>query len=474
MYFCMKKHKIGFLFLLIVFCIQANAQQYALFNTKTLFDSFENPAQKSFVLDSSRQYASNFLLPYLDLSSLNRGSSDEAIRNLINTGYHTHTASLNPPQIIRENINIYLLSFRMFKYRKYHSEMGFSWQIKSESETSYNEQISQGLFKTVDRYASIPLINVFNNHGKMQAYHQISFNYRENYRKNWALGAKVSLLSGIGYTEFQADRLTATINPTSAVMQLEMNGKYKLNYPEEGFSLSNSLPFKNLGAALSLGTTYTTRSGIFMMANLKDLGFIRWGKKSYAGTLQINEAIANIGGDEADKNLEEAMISLAKRNQPQAFISTINTKADFLISKTFGPYTPSLIISKNVFNPYGEAALINTLKSGIFSFSAVPGYTLDKNFKLGLQGMLQTPNFEMFLGTNDLIQSYYAGKDIANYQAGQATGYNRASVYLGMAFKIGYVVEHPQNMSWMPGVGKEKERKSLFGGIFNLFKKKQR
>jgi len=258
-----------------------------------------------------------------------------------------------------------------------------------------------------------------------------------------------------------------------------MAAKYRLNYPEGGeIKFKNALPFKNLGAAITLGTTYTTKSGIFIMGNVKDLGFIRWGKKSYSGSFDITETnVPLVGnpGEQEETKLQRALDEGAKGNTEQKrFITPINSRADFLISKTFGPYTPSLIVTKNIFDKYGEAALVNTIKSGTFSISAIPSYNLDKNFRLGLQGMIQTPNFEMFLGTNDLIQTYYAGKDIVKNNEAVETGYNRGSVYLGMAFKIGYIVEHPMNMSWMPGVGKEKDRKSFFGSIFGIFKKKRK
>lgn len=463
---------------LVVSTISATAQQYALFNTKTLFDSFENPAQKSFVLDSSRQFASNFLIPYVDLSSLNRGQSNDAIRNLVNQGYaQSRIGAFANPKTMRENVNMYLLAIRLFKYHKYHSEMGFSWQIKSETQIEYDKDISKGLFfDTFRNFTTIPRINIFNNNGKLQAYHQLSFTYRENYTKRWALGAKVSLLSGIGLTEFYASKSSANINPTANTMDIDMAAKYRLNYPENGeFKFKNNLPFKNLGAAISIGTTYTTKSGIFLMANVKDLGFIRWGKKSYTGSFDVTEQRTVQSGPSAGDNLQRALNSVGTENTEQkAFVTTIDSKADFLISKTFGAYTPSLILSKNIFNKYGEAAMVNTLKSGNFSFSAVPSYNLDKKFRLGVQGMIQTPNFEMFLGTNDLIETYYAGKDIIKGNQAMETGYRRGSVYLGMAFKIGYIVEHPMNMSWMPGVGDGQERQSFFGRIFGIFKKKQR
>lgn len=465
------------IFLLVVLSFNSQAQQYALFNTKTLFDSFENPAQKSFVLDSSRNIASNFLIPYMDLSSLSKGNSNKAIRNLVTQGYsQSRIGDFANPKTMRENVNVYLAAVRLFKYHKYHSEMGFSWQIKSETQIDYDENISRGLFyDTFEKFATIPRVNIFNNNGKLQSYHQISFTYRENYTKRWALGAKVSLLSGIGYAEFNASKSTATV--TSTTMDIDMAAKFRLNYPEGGeFNFKSAIPYKNLGAAITLGTTYTTKSGIFLMANVKDLGFIRWGKTSYSGSFDVTETNVPLQGnanDEAETKLQRALDNLAKDNTEQKrFITPINSRADFLISKIFGPYTPNLIVSKNIFDKYGEAALVNTIKSGTFSFSVIPSYNTDKNFRLGVQGMIQTPNFEMFLGTNDLIQSYYAGKDIVKNDQTVETGYNRGSVYLGMAFKIGYIVEHPMNMSWMPGVGKEKDRKSFFESIFGIFKKK--
>lgn len=468
--------KLLFVTLLVVCSFSVYAQQYALFNTKTLFDSFENPAQKSFVLDSSRQFASNFLFPYMDLSSLSRGSSSEAMRNLINSGNYvsSRVGAFNNPSTVRENINVYLLNIKLFKYHKYHSEMGFSWQVRSETQIDYDKDISKGIFyDSFQNFATIPRINIFNNNGKLQAYHQFSFTYRENYTKRWALGAKVSLLSGIGYTEFYADKSSVTINRNS--IDIDMAAKYRINYPEGDFKFKNTLPFKNLGAAITIGTTYTTKSGVFMMANVKDLGFIRWGKNSYTGSFDVIDQVEFDNGPSAEKHLQRELNELGTQNiQQKSFVTPINSRADFLISKTFGPFTPNLILTKNIFNEYGEAALATTLKSGIFSFSTVPSYNTDKNFRFGAQGMIQTPNFELFLGTNDVTQTYRAGKEILNSKPDSETGYNRGSLYIGMAFKISYIVEHPQNMSWMPGVGNNKDQKSFFGSMFGIFKKKKK
>jgi hypothetical protein len=443
------------------------AQQYALFNTKTLFDSFENPAQKSFILDSSRQYASNFFLPYADLSSLSRGNSDKAVTALVRNGYQqSRIGAFANPATVRENVNVYLLAFRMFEYHKYHSEMGFSWQIKSDTEINYDEKVSLGYFDTFEKFSTIPRINIFNNNAKLQTYHQISFNYRENYTKRWSLGARISLLSGIGYSEFNATQSDVNLDANTKEMKVRMRGNYRLNYPEDDdISFSKLLPFKNLGASITIGATHLTNDGIFLMGNVKDLGFITWGgTKSFSGDIDVNK---DFYGMNNEIDMYRAMQMIGEDSGVQkSFTTPINSRVDFLISKNFGIYSPSLIVTKNIFSKYGDVALVNTFKSADFSISATPMYTTDKNFRLGLQMMYKTPNFEFFGGTNDILKSYYSGKDFIGNDM-QPTGYNRGSFYVGMAFKIGYVVEHPMNMSWMPGTKNSKERKGVFRNIFN-------
>lgn len=468
--------KILLIVVLFVLINRAQAQQYALFNTRTLFDSFENPAQKGFALDSSRQYLSNFLIPYLDVSSLNKGNSNTYIRNLVNQGYQQNrTGNFKDPRSLREEVNIYLAALRIFKYHRFAAEMGFSWQIRAFSTIEYDEKISRALFQVNAKdFLTIPRSNIFNNNGKMFAYHQFGFSYRENYDKKWAFGFKLSLLSGIGYADFYASKSNVSIIPAQDQMNLSMKGTYRLNYPANlAFKPENIFSFKNLGAALSFGLSHSGSDGVLVMANLKDLGFIRWGKRSVQANFDETRTFSNITGSNADKNLSDAMEKIGSASKKEkAFTETINSKIDLLIAKNFGAYHPNIILTKDIFDKYGELALVNTFKTGLFSFSAVPTINTDKDFKLGMQGMIQSPNFEMFLGTNDIIGSYYATKELLKNNSAEASSYHRGSVYLGMAFKIGYVVEHPQNMSWMPGVGVGKEKPGLFIRLFSIFKKK--
>ncbi|RYE55714.1 MAG: hypothetical protein EOP48_09620, partial [Sphingobacteriales bacterium] len=71
-----------------------NAQQYNLFNTKTLYDGFENTAQKSFVLDYSRQYASNFFLPNLTIN-IDGKANEQLFRLLARTGLSSSKDTLS-------------------------------------------------------------------------------------------------------------------------------------------------------------------------------------------------------------------------------------------------------------------------------------------------------------------------------------------------------------------------------------------
>src|SRR3954468_24974361 len=97
----------------------ANAQHYSLFNTRSLLDGFENPAIRTFTLDSSRMYASNFFFPTLSLSAANKGSAETVMRQLFNEGIldtRTLPIGTGARNQVFENTNIYLLTFKIFSH----------------------------------------------------------------------------------------------------------------------------------------------------------------------------------------------------------------------------------------------------------------------------------------------------------------------------------------------------------------------
>lgn len=462
-----------FICILIFIGQQLKAQQYGLFNTKTLFDGFENPAQKVFTLDSSRQYASNFFLPYLGLNAANKGNSD-FVRRLTNEQvYNSKDIPLGKKGLntVYQYTNAYLLTLKIFNSYKYQKELGFSWQVRTEGQAKYTNE-SLVLIDDANRLDDRMLENgIFNSKGYAQSYHQFSVTYRENYTKRLAFGAKLSLLSGTSYNKLAIIKsgIQDMGLPSAAARFV---GSYQSTFLDtKELSVNTFMPtFKNPGASISLGTSYQSKSGYFLMGNLKDLGFIRWNNKSYYKNInsQIDIGDPNQSKAEMKNQLTNA---LTKNPDTGGFYSATNAKIDFMASKSFGLWTPSFIISKHLFFAGGEAAMANKFKYEGYSVTATPTYNFHQLFYLGLQAMYQNPNFEAFLGTDDLLKTSSQARGIISKDATIGSGYNGASVYLGIGIKFGNFVEHPQNSSTMPGIGEESP--GLFKRIFGVFSKKK-
>lgn len=459
--------------LLLLAASHTKAQQYGLFNTRTLFDAFENPAQKAFVLDSSRQYASNFLLPNFGLNAANKGDANYALRRLINGDGIYNTSDIpigeNKRNKLMESTNFYLATFRIFRSYKYHKELGFSWQMRSDVYGNYSNETLVAA-DNYNRFGS-SATGLFNGDAYGQSYHQFSVSYRENYTKRLAFGVKLSLLSGITYNEVDVTESSLTVDPFLEQVRIGIGAQYKSNFSgKDGLNFKTLLPdFKNPGLSVSMGTTYNSKSGFFIMGNIKDLGFIKWNKKSHS--FYINDFITlDRLSTNTDDDFKNKIDELFDRSDVQkSFYTPTNAKADFLISRRYDFYTPSFIISKNLFKQGGDVVLVNNFKYNEFSISLSPTYNTYGFGMLGTQGMYQTPNFEFFLGTDNLLKSTAIAKESSLTK----TGYVGGSFYMGLGIKFGYTVEHPQNSSYMPGVGDDADNSpSFFGRIFNVFKKK--
>lgn len=454
------------------------AQQYGLFNTRTLFDGFENPAQKTFVLDSSRKFASNFLLPNLGINVANKGNSD-FIRKLINEGkYNMKDLPLRGTEInaVYQNSNIYLLTFRIFQSYKFQKEMGFAWQVRTDAHVNYTNETLAILddYKRFEQYKNEDFTNAFNNNGYAQSYHQFSFTYRENYNKRLAFGAKVSLLSGITYNKLNI--VESYFNPGSDTQlpRAGLKGDYKASFFEtDELSDNDAIPtFKNPGLSFSLGTSYTSKSGVFIMANLKDIGFIKWASSSYYSKFDNTNERPDLTDPNLNSSLEKEITKVIRDNERhKSLLAPTNAKIDFMLSKSFSfnqpfSYTPGLIVSKNLFYKGGDAAFVNKLKYNGIALSAIPTYNFSGLFLMGLQGLYQTPNFEVFLGSDNLFKTVTQVNGIIQQDRTIGSGYNGASFYMGIGIKFGNTVNHPQNSSYMPGIGDEGSSffKRIFGG----------
>ncbi len=460
-----------------LFCCfsQLKAQQYALFNTRTLFDAFENPAVKAFTLDSSGKYASNFLFPNLGLNAAGGGNAQDVLRKLAQEqvndtrGLPIGTGAMNK---LYQQTNLYVLTFRIFNSYKYNQEIGFAWQIRSDAHVAYTNE-SLAIFDSYKRFLNVPYTDAFNDKGYAQSYHQFSVSIRENWDKRLAFGAKLSLLSGITYNSIRIDNSYLYADAANNSLSIGLNGTYKGSFIEgDEINKKTFIPtFKNPGLSISLGTTYTSKSGYFIMGNIKDLGFIKWSKSSHVAKINQLKTITNVSiRDNSEINQEIADMA-RDIDQQKGFYAATNAKADFLVSRTFGFYKPSFIVSKNLFQPGGDVALVNTFMIDKFAASVTPTYNFNNFVMVGLQAMYQTPNFEFFLGTDNIGKTVSLGKGISQSDASVGSGYVGASFYLGMGIKFGRTVEHPQNLSTMPGVNGEKVYKGFFRSMYEFFRK---
>ncbi|QNN40109.1 DUF5723 family protein [Pedobacter roseus] len=454
----------------------ANAQQYALFGTRTMFDAFENPSQKSFTLDSSRKFSSNFLLPYFGVNAINKGSSKYIVRRLTQEGqYNTAGLPIGTGEINHffENSNIYVATFRLFKSYKYQKEMGFSWQIRSDAHVDYTNE-TLAIFDSFERFTpNKQYTGIFDTKGYEQSYHQFSFTYRENWNKRLAFGLKASLLSGILYNKLDISNSYLYIDPEASSMLIGLDGTYSANFTDfNEVDKKNFFPnFKNPGLSLGFGTNYTTKKGLFLMANVKDLGFIWWRSNTQRTTINRSKLIENLENNQSNTNQEIKDIFLLAE-QPKKFLAPTNAKLDVYMSKRYGFYKPALAVSKNLFYKGGDVAFVNTFIVNDFSGSVTPLYNLNGVFMVGLQGKYQTPNFELFLGTDNLVATSFQALGTIKNDAGVGSGPNGASFYMGVGIKFGNVVNHPQFADVIPGINDSSDGGSFFKSLFSIFKRK--
>lgn len=66
--------------------------------------------------------------------------------------------------------------------------------------------------------------------------------------------------------------------------------------------------------------------------------------------------------------------------------------------------------------------------------------------------MLKSPNTEFFIGSDQLLKSYYTTKGALAADENIGKGHTGASVYFGFAVKFGPLMERQQNANNIPGI----------------------
>lgn len=456
--FLLKSTVITLLILLAVNNL-SNAQQFSLYNSRTLFDSFENPSQKAFQVDTSRRFAFNFFIPGFSINHTFSGPAESAFKSLLYDGlFNGRDIVLGERQnnILTLNSNNYIAMFRFLKSVKNYQEMGLSWQIRNDTRLN----VSNETFAIFDDYRTFENSgnkNLFNNKGYNQAYHQFSFTYRQNYSKRLSIGAKFSILSGIAYSSIKIKDSELNVDGPSDSFNVLLRGNLRSSFKFDDFQNDMIKPkFKNAGLSLTASAGYKFKYGWSVMGNVKDLGFIRWSKDSYEYNFDTgNITITNGSNSSADNRLADSLDNkISAKSVNKSYVSAINGKAELLIHKDYGNYKPNLILSKSVYYEGGDIALIHNYLYRNYVFTASTNYNTNGFLQVGGQFMIKSPNTEFYIGSDQLFKSFEMLRNSLTDQRPYSAGYTGMSFYMGFGLKFGTVLEHRHNASRMPGFRK--------------------
>lgn len=469
-------------FLLIFFTVKLFGQQFSQYNTGSLYDSFENPSQKAFITDSSRKYASNFLIPNFNANFFLTGDAQASLKNrAFNSKYDNSSLMIGQGRYNHANVNLnaYLIMFKMFSSFNGDTELGFSFQTKMEGKTAITDE-SIAFFDGIRAFPNNLYTDIFNDNFYFQSYHQMSFTYKEKINKEFTFGVKLSALMGIQYEELKTVGSQLAIDRPNNSAILALSGIYYSNYIPGHLSPRDYLPtFRNPGASITLGATYRTPDGFIIQGNVKDLGFIHWSGRSHIYAFDAAETIDNLSSPKREAYVYDALSKIIHDGNvggaTGSFTTPIDGRAELSVNKKYWidddhnfRYSPTLIASKELFYPGFTGALVNSVQYKRYSLALTPSYDDMKLFNLGLQLMTQTPNFEFYIGSDKLAQtaslasaetSKNSGK---TFQNGSFTG---ADFFLGVSIKFGPTIEHPMNSSVIP-MGEKGFFGRLWGRIF--------
>jgi hypothetical protein len=468
--------------ILLVFCVlfaavKGFSQQFSQYNTGTLYDSFENPSQRSFIPDTSKQYASNFFIPNLNANLFLTGDAQSTVVSRIFGGKYNNTALQIGPGNINNahvNANVYAFMLKDFISLNGDVEMGFFAEARAEGRGSVTDE-SVALLNGPAAFANNTYDNIFNNHYYYQTYDAIGISYREKINKQVSFGIKLSALLGIQYTKLNIDESHINFDGFNDAAVLSLRGKYYFSQGPGKLDSRSFLPTtRSPGAQISIGTSYRTDDGITFQGNIKDLGFIHWYSNSTVYNFDGSGTIMGLSSTKREDNIYNTMIDIARSGATTgSFTSPTDGKFELSATKTYYldddkefKYYPTLIASKELFYNGYTGAMVNRFQYKNYNVSLTGSYDNLNLFGFGMQFMIKSNNLEFFIGSERLFQTVslaMASGNSSSYTNGSYTG---ADFFMGFALKFGQVIEHPLNSSTMPN-----GEKGFFGRLYNrLFK----
>ncbi|WP_184542904.1 DUF5723 family protein [Mucilaginibacter sp. FT3.2] len=481
-------NKIYIIFCFLLVSLSVSAQQFTQYNTGTLYDSFENPSVRSFIPDSSRQYAFNFFIPNFGANASITGDIQQALKNRLFSKYPSYKSTdLKIGKFkynhLNANVNAYGIMLKTFTSLNGDVEMGFSYQTKAEARGLVSDE-TLALFDNVANFKGNPYDGIFNNNFQMQTYNQISYSYRERINKQLAFGFKLSALLGVKYSKFNIASSHAVFDSVKSQATIALRGRYYSSYIPGQPSAHDYLPsFRNPGASITFGTSYLTDDKITIQANVKDLGFIHWSNRSIISNFNNSTTIGGLDSKFREDSIYNSVISLLRSGPPanehtQSFTTKTNAKAELSASKTYWidydsnfKYSPTLVASKELWYNGFTAALVNHVQYENYTFSLSGTYDELNLFNVGAQLMYKTPNIEIFGGSERLLNTgRLAFAALGNQtQIDHVGSYTGMDLFIGFSLKFGAVIEHPMNASFIP-MGEKGFFGRLWGRLFKTDK----
>ena len=449
---------------LLVITTKGFSQQFSQYNTGTLFDSFENPSQRTFIPDSSRKFSFNFLIPNFDVNFLLQGNAQSVLidrkfgSNYTGTGLQIGNGSVNN---VGANATAYVLMGKMFTSFNGDEEIGIFAGLKSEGTGAFTDE-TIALFEAPSVFTNNTYDNVLNDHFYNQIYNAVGLTYRERISSDFAIGFKVSFLMGVNYTKLKVDESHLSFNNAADETDISLRGRYYVSKDPGKFDANSFLPnSRNPGAQISIGTSLKTDDNITIQGNLKDLGFIHWYSGSFTNNFDNTAAVTGLSGlspKDREKTLYNSIYAVLAGTPTYGSFTTATdgrfelsaTKSYFINSSKSVIYAPTLIASKELFYNGYNLAMVNRFQYNDFNISLTPSYDNLNLFNMGLQLMIKSSNTEFFIGSDRLIQTAGLPGAKSNPEAYSNGPYTGGDIFFGFAIKLGPVIEHPMNSSSQP------------------------
>jgi len=445
-------------------------QQFSQYNTGSLYDSFENPAQRTFIPDTTKNFAFNFFVPNFSANFYITGDIQEALRSRTFSGYY-NTANLQTGNSKFNHIdlkaNIYSIMFKVFASEKGDQEVGFFTNTKAEMHGLASDE-SVAIFNGSLNFPNNSYTNVFNDNYFLQTYNQVGFTYREQVTKRFAFGIKISALSGIYYSKSQIDQSSITFDKPNDQATLYLQGTTYVTGSSNNNTVVEKMGFgfHNPGAAISIGTSYLDENGYKWQGNIKDLGFIHWNNNSITYPFAADSVITGLSSANRENNITRQVGNIATGHPTRTgFTTATNGLLELSVNKTYlfdydkqFKFSPTLIASKEVFYSGFTAALVAPLQYDRYIATLTSSYNDLKLFNLGGQFMIKDVNSEFFIGSERLLPSLHLLSAAIHHKGDpnqtQVTTiqkpYTGADFFIGVSWKFGQLIERRLNSSSVP------------------------